>query len=61
MLEVNRFARILADNGVVAGDFVAVYATNSPEMIIAVIAVARLGAIAPMMNANLRGEPFLNI
>lgn len=53
--EVNKFANILADAGVVSGDFVAVFTTNSPEMVIAILAISRLGAVAPLINTNLRG------
>jgi len=39
------------------GDFVAVFTTNSPEMVIILYALAKLGAVAAMINTNLRGKP----
>jgi acyl-CoA synthetase (AMP-forming)/AMP-acid ligase II len=30
--------------------------TNSPEMVICVYALAKLGAVAALINTNLRGE-----
>jgi acyl-CoA synthetase (AMP-forming)/AMP-acid ligase II len=39
------------------GDFVAVFTTNSPEMVVCIYALAKLGAIAPLINTNLRGMP----
>ncbi|TVY14801.1 Very long-chain acyl-CoA synthetase [Lachnellula arida] len=56
--EANRFAHVLASNGVTTGDFVALFTTNSPEMIIALLAVSRLGAVAALLNTNLRDETF---
>ncbi len=52
----NRFARHLADSGVRAGDSVAVMISNRPELIFVVAAVAKLGAVATMINTNQRGD-----
>ncbi|KAK2800128.1 hypothetical protein FQN50_008223 [Emmonsiellopsis sp. PD_5] len=57
-LRVNQFAGVLHDRGVKAGDVVAVFTTNSPEMVIAVLAVSKLGAVAGLINTNLRNETF---
>ena len=43
--EVSRFARALADRGVVKGDRVIIYMAMVPEAAIAMLACARLGAI----------------
>ncbi|GAB09947.1 putative fatty-acid--CoA ligase [Gordonia araii NBRC 100433] len=52
----NRWAAVLADNGVGRGDVVAVMARNSVEVVIAVLATVKLGAIAGMVNYNQTGE-----
>lgn len=51
----DRFATQLHIKGVGVGDFVAVYMTNSPEMVITLYALSKLGAVAAMINTNLRG------
>lgn len=33
-----------------------VFTTNSPEMVIILYALAKLGAVAAMINTNLRGK-----
>ena len=43
--EVNRFANVLKKNGVVKGDRVAIYMPMIPELAIAMLACARVGAI----------------
>lgn len=54
--EVDRLAWILRERGVKSGDFVAVFMTNSPEMVFTIFAVAKLGAVAGLINATLRRE-----
>ncbi|TAQ84047.1 hypothetical protein B7494_g7630 [Chlorociboria aeruginascens] len=54
--DIDRFAHILSEKGVGNNDFVAVFTTNSPEMIIAVLALSRLGAVSAMINTNLRDD-----
>ena len=44
-LEVNRFANVLKKNGVARGDRVGIYMPMIPELAIAMLACARLGAI----------------
>ncbi len=43
--EVNRFARVLLDAGVKQGDKVTIYMSRCPEFIVAMLAVARIGAV----------------
>ena len=43
--EVNRFARVLLDAGVKRGDRVTIYMSRCPEFIVAMLAVARIGAM----------------
>jgi acyl-CoA synthetase (AMP-forming)/AMP-acid ligase II len=52
----DRLATHLYAHGIRSGDFVAVFMTNSPEMVICVYALAKLGAAAALINTNLRGE-----
>ncbi|KAH8811094.1 putative bifunctional fatty acid transporter/acyl-CoA synthetase [Xylogone sp. PMI_703] len=54
--EVNRFAAFLNANGIKQGDYIAVFTTNSPEMIITILALSKLGAIAALVNINLRDD-----
>lgn len=55
---VDQFAALLKARDVKTGEFVGVYTTNSPEMVIILYALSKLGAIAAMINTNLRGKPF---
>jgi acyl-CoA synthetase (AMP-forming)/AMP-acid ligase II len=47
-------AEILYRHGVRAGAFVAVFMTNSPEMVFVMLALAKLGAVPAMINIALR-------
>lgn len=53
--EINRLAAFLISEGVSKGDFIAVFTTNSPEMVITILALSKLGAVAGLINTNLRG------
>jgi acyl-CoA synthetase (AMP-forming)/AMP-acid ligase II len=55
---VDRFAALLHARDIKAGDFVAVFNTNSPEMVVTIYALAKLGAVAALINNNLRGMSF---
>ncbi|KAJ9261168.1 hypothetical protein DTO207G8_318 [Paecilomyces variotii] len=57
---VDKFAEVLHARGIRPGDFVAVFTTNSPEMVICIQALSKLGAVAAMINTNLRDETFLH-
>lgn len=52
----NRWAAVLAGRGVSTGDVVAIMAQNSPDVVIAMLAVVKLGAVAGMINYNQQGE-----
>jgi acyl-coenzyme A synthetase/AMP-(fatty) acid ligase len=54
-LDVDRLASYLESQGVKKGDVVATFTTNSPEMYVTVLALSKLGAVAGMVNVNLRG------
>jgi acyl-CoA synthetase (AMP-forming)/AMP-acid ligase II len=54
--DVHRLAAFLESQGVGKGDFVAVFMTNSPEMIVTILALSKLCAVAGLININLRGE-----
>lgn len=53
--DANRLAMFLSGNGISKGDTVAMMTTNSPEMVICILALSRLGVIASLINTNLRG------
>jgi citronellyl-CoA synthetase len=50
----NRLARVLAGQGAAPGDAVAVMLDDRPELLVAVLACAKLGAVAAMLNVNQR-------
>lgn len=54
--QVNRYASVLADNGVGEGKVVGILAQNRPETLLVALAVVKLGAVAGMFNYNQRGE-----
>ncbi|RAK99198.1 putative bifunctional fatty acid transporter/acyl-CoA synthetase (FAT1) [Aspergillus ibericus CBS 121593] len=55
---VDRFAALLHTRDIHPGDYVGVFTTNSPEMVVAIYALSKLGAIAALINTNLRDETF---
>ncbi len=52
----NRFARWALDAGVGKGDVVALLLGNRPEMPVAWLGLAKIGAVAALLNHNLRGR-----
>ena len=52
----DRLAALIHTRNVRAGDSVGVFTTNSPEMVVLLYALAKLGAVAAMINTNLRGN-----
>ena len=52
---VDRMAALLKSRDIKPGDTVGVFTTNSPEMVMTVYALSKLGAVAAMINTNLRG------
>lgn len=52
---VDRMAALLKGRDINAGDTVGVFASNSPEMVVILYALSKLGAISAMINTNLRG------
>ncbi|WP_132991832.1 long-chain-acyl-CoA synthetase [Gordonia zhaorongruii] len=54
--QVNRYAAVLADQGVGVGDVVAILSKNNPTDLMAILATVKLGAVAGMINYNQRGE-----
>lgn len=53
---MDRFAALLQVRDIKSGDMVGVFTTNSPEMVITLYALSKLGAVAAMINTNLRGQ-----
>ena len=54
--QANRMAHFLRQQGVGAGDTVAVFMENRPEVLFAVAGIVKLGAIASMINTAQRGD-----
>ncbi|XRM39061.1 hypothetical protein ABZX51_002440 [Aspergillus tubingensis] len=55
---VDRFASLLQTKDIHAGDFVGVFTTNAPEMVVTIYALSKLGAVAALINTNLRDDTF---
>jgi acyl-CoA synthetase (AMP-forming)/AMP-acid ligase II len=54
-------AALLKGRDVNAGDTVGVFTTNSPEMVVTLYALSKLGAVAAMINTNLRGMSIFEV
>ncbi|PGH35922.1 hypothetical protein GX50_01247 [[Emmonsia] crescens] len=54
--KVDQFAGLLHARDIKAGDVVAVFMTNSPEMVVTILALSKLGAVAGLINTNLRNN-----
>src|SRR4051794_13390332 len=52
-------AEILRARGVSNGDFVAVFMTNSPEMVFVLLALSKIGGIPALINTALTSTPFI--
>ncbi|KAJ5525766.1 hypothetical protein N7494_012416 [Penicillium frequentans] len=57
---VDRFAALLHEREIKAGDFIGVFTTNSPEMVVTLYALSKLGAVAAMINTNLRDDTLIH-
>ncbi|KAE8349163.1 hypothetical protein BDV28DRAFT_141764 [Aspergillus coremiiformis] len=57
---VDRFAAVLHGRDINPGDFVGVFTTNSPEMVVTIYALSKLGAVAALLNTNLRDDTFIH-
>ena len=58
---VNRYANLLARDGVGRGDAVAIMMENSPDFLMAEGAMGKLGAIGALINTNLRGAALAHV
>ncbi len=52
----NRFANYFLSLGVKRGEVIAVLLENRPELLFAIIGLAKIGAVASLINPNLRGS-----
>ncbi len=59
-LEVDALALSYRAIGVVDKDMVAVFMTNSPEMVFSLYALSKLGATVALLNSALRGMLWLD-
>lgn len=53
---VDRMAALFQSRGYKCGDVVSVFMTNSPEMVVVIYALAKLGVVAGLVNTSLRGK-----
>ncbi len=60
-LGVNRYANMLRARGVGKGDVVNIMMENSPDMLMAQGACAKLGAIGALINTHLEGEALAHV
>jgi len=58
--EINQYAHFFEAKGIGRGDVVIVFLENRPETIIATYALAKLGAIASLINPQQRGDVLLH-
>ncbi|KAG7153008.1 Long-chain fatty acid transport protein 4 like [Verticillium longisporum] len=56
LAEASRLAAIFHRQGVSNGDVVAVFATNSPEMVFTIVAASKLGAVPALINTALQNQ-----
>ena len=56
----NRYARTLESLGVARGDTVSVLMENRIEILTTIVALSKLGAIAGLINTNLREQPLIH-
>jgi acyl-CoA synthetase (AMP-forming)/AMP-acid ligase II len=56
MPEVDALAEILHQNGVTVGSFIAVFMSNTPEMVFTILAISKLGAVPALINIALRSK-----
>ncbi|KAM0275041.1 hypothetical protein ACHAQH_007602 [Verticillium albo-atrum] len=56
LAEASKLAAIFQHQGVSNGDVVAVYATNSPEMVFTLVATSKLGAVPALINTALQNQ-----
>ncbi|KAL1953559.1 hypothetical protein VTO42DRAFT_2586 [Malbranchea cinnamomea] len=54
--EVDRLAAFLHAHDVKPASFVAVFMSNTPEMVVSILALSKLGAVAALLNTNLRDD-----
>ncbi|CAG8122501.1 unnamed protein product [Penicillium salamii] len=55
---VDRMAALFKGRDINPGDTVGVFASNSPEMVVILYALSKLGAVSAMINTNLRDDTF---
>ncbi|CAI7661152.1 unnamed protein product [Penicillium glandicola] len=56
----DRMAALLKSRDINPGDKVAIFTTNSLEMVMSIYALSKLGAVAAMINTNLRDDTFIH-
>lgn len=57
-IDVVRLAAYLESQGIGKNDCVAMFTSNSPEMVTIILALSKLSAVAGLVNTSLRGKNF---
>ncbi|MCW1245809.1 long-chain-acyl-CoA synthetase [Pseudomonas sp. SAICEU22] len=58
--QANRIARYLLTQGVAKGDCVAIFIENRPQLLVTVLAVAKVGAVSAMINTAQTGDALVH-
>ncbi|MGU9807579.1 UNVERIFIED_CONTAM: long-chain-acyl-CoA synthetase [Pseudomonas sp. CM11] len=58
--QANRIAHYLLAQGIGKGDCVAIFIENRPEMLVTVLAVAKVGAVSAMVNTSQTGDALVH-
>ncbi|WP_417697560.1 long-chain-acyl-CoA synthetase [Pseudomonas sp.] len=58
--QANRIAHYLLAQGIGKGDCVAIFIENRPEMLVTVLAVAKVGAVSAMLNTSQTGDALVH-
>ncbi|MEG2391882.1 MAG: AMP-binding protein, partial [Pseudomonas sp.] len=56
----NRIAHYLSEQGIGKGDVVAVFIENRPELLVTILALAKLGAVSALLNTSLTRDTLIH-
>ncbi len=57
---VNRYSHFMIEQGIQKGDCVAIFIENRPELLAAIVATAKIGAINSLLNTSQRGKVLIH-
>lgn len=58
--QANRIAHYLLAQGIGKGDCVAIFIENRPQLLISVLAMAKVGAVSAMLNTSQTGDALVH-